>query len=86
MLFNIVWLTGAMMAATGLRIHHPVSIGIYAMYAGQIFWMLRQLGSYWFVTAVLYPIPLVFFFLVFANSILHSRGTVTWKGRTIHAG
>ena len=36
-------------------------------------------------TALLYPVPLGFYFVVFTRSILRSRRQVTWKGRTIRA-
>jgi 4,4'-diaponeurosporenoate glycosyltransferase len=82
----IAWLSGAVMAAAGaLRFHNLPALVIYAAYVGQIYWQLRRIGSFWLITAVLYPIPLLFFFGVFFNSILRLGRPVTWKGRAIRA-
>jgi 4,4'-diaponeurosporenoate glycosyltransferase len=87
MLLSIIWFSGAVMAASSLwSMHHFTGIILYAVFVGQFHFMLRRIGQFWFLTALLYPVPLLFFFGLFSNSLLRSRATVTWKGRTIHAG
>jgi 4,4'-diaponeurosporenoate glycosyltransferase len=82
----VAWLSGAVMAVS-LFAHARLIVAsmIFALYAGQILFLLRRLGSFWIVTAIFYPIPLLFFFAVFARSLLRSRRSVTWKGRAFHA-
>ena len=62
-----------------------VSSGAYFLYAFQIHWMLRRLGNFGFLPALLFPIPLLFFVAVFALSLLRVflLGRVRWKGRTV---
>jgi hypothetical protein len=42
-------------------------------------------GAFRWYAALLYPVPLGFFFVVFALSSLRAGKLVTWKGREIHA-
>ena len=43
--------------------------------------MSRKVGSFSPLTAVIYPVPLLFFFGVFARSAMKGGKQVTWKGR-----
>jgi len=47
--------------------------------------MLRQLGSFGWITAILYPVPLGAFVVVFVRSVYLTvvRREVRWRGRTI---
>lgn len=45
----------------------------------------RKLGSFHPWSILFYPLPLLFFFSLFAWSALRSGKKVTWKGREIHA-
>jgi 4,4'-diaponeurosporenoate glycosyltransferase len=56
--------------------------------AGQLWWMLRRVGSFSLWTAVLFPLPLLGFILLFASSVgaRAVRRQVTWRGRTIRLG
>jgi 4,4'-diaponeurosporenoate glycosyltransferase len=58
---------------------------LYLLYAGQIYWMLVRIGNFKFYTALIYPIPLTFFVLVFTYSFIRIflRRSVVWKGREI---
>ena len=49
--------------------------------------MLRRLGNYGLLTALLFPLPLVFFVAVFLVSLLRTFvfRRVSWKGRSIPA-
>jgi 4,4'-diaponeurosporenoate glycosyltransferase len=61
------------------------SIGMYLLYALQYHWMLRRLGNFGFLPALLFPIPLLFFIGVFGLSFLQIflLGRVRWKGRVV---
>lgn len=61
------------------------AVGLYCLYAAQLFWILRRIGGFGCLTALLFPLPLVFFHMIFAHSIWISkiRGSVTWRGRRI---
>ena len=58
---------------------------VYLLCAAQVAGFSRQVGSFRWYTTAFYPVPLVFFFLVFAWSVLRSGKRVSWKGRTVHA-
>ena len=58
---------------------------LYALCAAQVAWVSRKVGAFRWYAAVLYPIPLCFFFVGFAMSVMRSGKTVTWKGREIRA-
>ncbi len=57
----------------------------YLAYCVQIYWMLFRLGSFRILTALLYPIPLAFFIVVFVYSLflIFLRKRVRWKGATL---
>ena len=58
---------------------------VYLLFSLQLVWLSRQLGSYRFVTCLLYPLPLGYYCAVFGRSAarraLH-RKTV-WRGREV---
>lgn len=58
---------------------------LYLLCAAQVAWLSRLVGTFHWYTAVLYPVPLTFFFAVFAWSAARSGKTVSWKGREIRA-
>jgi len=89
----IAWITGAI--GTTRHLIQAVIITdislvtlwglLYTAYAIQIYWMLYRIGNFKPYTALLFPIPLLFFFIVFVYSfiIIFIRKNVSWKGRTI---
>lgn len=80
-LLVVVWLSG-LIAAT-LR---PGPFGlVYAAYAVQLLVLLRRVGGYSRLTALLFPIPVAFFVLVFLRSVVRTfvRREVRWRGRDI---
>jgi 4,4'-diaponeurosporenoate glycosyltransferase len=87
-LFLIVaWMIGLMLAPVGLLVtgdwlHWGAA---YVLCVAQVAWLGRLAGAFRWFTAALYPVPLVFFFLVFAWSVLRSGKRVQWKGRDIRA-
>jgi 4,4'-diaponeurosporenoate glycosyltransferase len=79
------WIAGSGLALR-LAIDGP-AVGpiFYAAYVAQLWWILRKIGNFSVATAILYPIPLLFFVLVFLRSLYVTliRRRVTWKGRSI---
>jgi len=59
---------------------------LYLGYVAQIYWMLSRIGRFKFYTAVLYPLSLLFFLIVFLRSffVIFIRRSVRWKGMTIN--
>jgi 4,4'-diaponeurosporenoate glycosyltransferase len=59
--------------------------GLYVAFAGQIYWMLRRIGNFGWYTALLFPLPLAFFCIVFMWSciLLVTGRPVTWKQRAV---
>jgi len=89
----IAWITGAIgttrhliQAATITDISLITLWGLlYIAYAIQIYWMLYRIGNFKPYTALLFPVPLLFFVVVFVYSflIIFIRRNVSWKGRTL---
>jgi len=87
-LFLIVaWMIGLMLAPLGWLVTGDwLRWGAaYLLCAVQVAWFSRLVGAFRRFTAVLYPVPLIFFFVVFAWSVLRSGKHVNWKGRKILA-
>jgi len=87
LLLIVAWMIGLMAAPIGLLLAgEPVWWGlIYLLYAAQVTCFGRRVGAFRWYTALLYPLPLVFFFSVFARSAIRPGKKVTWKGREIDA-
>jgi len=84
MLLIVAWLGG--MALCTFAITRGWFGGVvYLLYAAQLYAILRRIGSFRWYTALFFPIPLAFYFVVFTRSVLRSGRKVTWKGRAIHA-
>jgi len=81
----VVWITGCLLAAAGVVVvGGVVALFVYAAFALQCYVMLRQLGNFGLVAAILFPVLAGVFVLVFfASIVLAVRGQVRWKGRTI---
>jgi 4,4'-diaponeurosporenoate glycosyltransferase len=87
LLIIIGWMIGLMFAPLGGLVSGDWLRwgGAYLLCAAQVAWFSRQAGAFRWFTAVLYPVPLIFFFVVFAWSTLRSGRQVQWKGREILA-
>lgn len=87
LLLVIAWMIGLMLAPIGWLVTGDWLRwgGMYLLCAAQVGWFGRQIGAFRWVTALLHPLPLIFFFIVFARSALRSGKQVTWKGRAIRA-
>jgi 4,4'-diaponeurosporenoate glycosyltransferase len=82
----VAWMSGLMLAPLGWLLFGGWSWGfIYLLCAAQVAWLSRQVGKFRWHMALLYPVPLVFFFGVFTWSALRSGKRVAWKGRVVHA-
>lgn len=77
-----VWISSLFIAAGALFLS-PWSLGLYAAYAVQLHWMLRNVGSFPWWTAVFYPVPLVFYLVVFIRALGPAGKRATWKGRKV---
>jgi 4,4'-diaponeurosporenoate glycosyltransferase len=76
-----LWITGLMVALIAL----PWTPLPYLAFALQFGVMLKRVGSFSWLTALLYPVPLVFYLAVFVRSLRRSGKEVTWKGREFRA-
>ncbi len=87
LLVVVAWMIGLMLGPIGWLVtgQHLIWAGVYLLCAAQVAWFARQIGSFSWLSALLYPVPLTFFFVVFARSALRSGKQVTWKGRAIRA-
>ena len=89
LLLVVAWMIGLMTVLLGLAFAgQPLLwVGAYALCAAQVAWLLRCVGTFHWSTALFYPVPLIFYFVVFTRSVLRSRNkqTVAWKGRQISA-
>ncbi len=85
LLIIILWLSGAVSAAILLACAPGFLTGVlYAAYTVQLLALMRRIGSFKPWIALIYPIPLFFFFTVFFLSVYRGRRTAAWKGRVIH--
>jgi 4,4'-diaponeurosporenoate glycosyltransferase len=86
---SIYWLGAAMLSAIMLCAIHgamrPVAAALYLLNVAEIAWFGRQLGTFQWLPALLYPVALVFYFATFAQSMCRQKrgGTVTWRGRKL---
>ena len=90
LLLVIAWMSGLIMATENLLLakNAPVCLVVYAAYAAQVGWLLRRVGTFHWSTALLFPAPLIFYFIIFTRSVWRAvrKQPVDWKGRKIHAG
>ncbi|WP_197479877.1 glycosyltransferase [Paenibacillus swuensis] len=59
---------------------------VYLLFAITLFKQMRSVGNFNVITAILFPIPVTGFILLFANSVFLTffRRRVRWKGRTLN--
>ena len=62
-----------------------LAVLLYLSAVVQVFLFARQVGKYSFITALLYPASLVFFFGLFSSSLLNRalHRQVSWRGRRV---
>ncbi|MDQ2832518.1 MAG: glycosyltransferase family 2 protein [Acidobacteriota bacterium] len=58
---------------------------LYLLFVAQIAWFSRQIGTFRLTSALLFPIPLVFYFALFGRSVWLRKfqRPTTWKGRQL---
>jgi 4,4'-diaponeurosporenoate glycosyltransferase len=78
-----VWLSYLLLSAS-LPAAWPWIV-LHLLYVLQIFWILLRMGNYGFYTALLYPLPFLFFAAIFVVSLFRTflLREVSWKGRRI---
>lgn len=89
----IVWVTGGIHAMAGLirgfSAGDPVGfllpLGVYILYALQIYWMAARIGNFGLWTALAFPVYISFFVLIFFRSLYLKflKKSVRWKERDI---
>jgi len=77
------WIGGLMLGIFGHSITPWVAL-VYLAFALQFAAMLRRIGNFSFWTALLYPLPLFFYLVVFVRSLGKAGKAATWKGRKLH--
>jgi 4,4'-diaponeurosporenoate glycosyltransferase len=85
----VVWISALWSTALLLVLPHDYGrldlAVVYLLLSLQLVWLARQLGSYLFLTCLLYPLPLAYYCAVFGRSALRRalhRKTV-WRGREV---
>lgn len=78
-----VWIS-ALIGAAIVPFLNPWGILLYLLFVVQLGWMLRKVGSFSWLTALIYPVPLSFYLIVFVRSLGRAGKNATWKGRKIH--
>lgn len=61
------------------------AFAVYLAFVAQLAWMLRRIGRWGWWPAVVFPLPLAVFVVVFTRSVVltYVRGEVRWRGRSI---
>lgn len=85
----VVWISA--LWSTALLLIDPRDYGhlslviVYLLLSLQLVWLARQLGSYRFLTCLLYPLPLAYYCAVFGRSAARRilRRKTIWRGREV---
>ncbi len=87
LILTIAWMTGLMLAPLGWLVTGDWVRwgGIYFLCVAQVSWFSRKVGAFHWLAGWFYPLPLLFFFALFARAAMRSGKVVRWKGREIHA-
>ncbi|MDX1680896.1 MAG: glycosyltransferase [Akkermansiaceae bacterium] len=82
----VLWMIGLMIAAISLAVFPGLAMLIlYLAFAMQVAILGRKVGAFPPMLGLIYPLPLLFFFGLYARSALKSGQKVTWKGRRFDA-
>jgi 4,4'-diaponeurosporenoate glycosyltransferase len=88
--FGSVSLTRHLVQSALLGEGVPLAVwaGLYLLYGLQLHWMLYRIGNFGLWPALLFPVPVIFFVLVFLLSLFKTifLGKARWKGRTVDTG
>lgn len=79
LLLVIAWMVGLMFAPLGWAMtgNWLCWSVVYLLCVLQVGWLARRIGAFRWWTALWYPVPLVFFFMVFARSAMRGGMQVT---------
>lgn len=89
LVFSIFWLAAACLSSLLVTAAHMFSLLalliLYFAFVAQIFFFAYQVGTFDFITALLYPIPLFFYFAIFCRSLYLRRSarSLVWRGRQV---
>ena len=86
LILSSAWMTGLSLVPIGWALDSRLMPWASSYLAGvfSVALVMRRVGSFHWLSFLLYPIPLFFFYALFAVSSLRSGKEVTWKGRVIH--
>jgi 4,4'-diaponeurosporenoate glycosyltransferase len=58
---------------------------LYLAFVLQIYWMLRRIGAFKFLTSLFFPVGLVFYVIIFSRSLYYqiSKKSISWKSREV---
>ena len=82
----VLWVTAGLSVALDAVTAPTVAVLVgWVAVAAQVWWMLRRLGSFHWLTAVLFPVPLLAFVALFLRSLVLrlTHRSVTWRGRRV---
>ena len=81
----VVWVTAVLHAAAGPVVLSPAGTAVYLLFALQFLVLTRRIGRFGAVTALLYPVALAAFVVLFVWSLALTAGPgrVRWRGRVV---
>jgi 4,4'-diaponeurosporenoate glycosyltransferase len=93
--YSSIWISGAMITIVSLALLFTPQAGVgfgittaiaYTVYAAQCYWAFRLVGSFSWINALLFPISLIFYQVLFFSAVIDkARGKQTqWKGRQVN--
>jgi 4,4'-diaponeurosporenoate glycosyltransferase len=89
LVFAIVWISAlwstALLTIAPRNHGRPAIAAVYMLLGLQLAWIGRKLGSYSFLTCLLYPLPLAYYCFVFGQSAARRalRRKTIWRGREV---
>ena len=94
LLIIIAWIAGSFFPIT-LILQNIIQTNVvelttglifYAAYAAQLYWMLWRIGSFNIITAIFFPVFLIFFIIIFFWSLILNlfKLKISWKGRNVN--
>lgn len=89
LVLSALWISSLWMCAILLTL--PVGFALpymaiaYLVLSAELFWFARQLGNYSFATCLFYPLPLLYYCVIFARSALRrfTGHKTAWRGREV---
>ncbi len=82
----IMWLNGGVIATILVLYSFSLITSIlYLLFVFQFYWMLNRIGSFKVLTAIIFPIYFIFYFIVFFRSLyyLKTGKKINWKERAV---